>query len=310
MSVGRSSQIVSQNLKRDDECFPPVTCRVRKFIDRWGGLRMKVYISVDMEGSAGIVDELHLLPQGGSEFSLACRLLTAEVNAAIEGAFEGGATEVVVNDGHEEMRNLDPEALHPDARLIQGKIKPAHMVEGLDDTFDAAFLVGYHAPSGVRDGVLNHTFHPYTFRCNGEVWGEIAFNSSVAGHYGVPVVLVVGDDAAVRNAQETLPSHVGVSVKRGITRLAGESLHPSRAQELIRQGAKDAMAKVDQIQPFKVKTPVTVEMDLYFSQQADVATLIPTVERVADRTIRFTADNAKEAHRTFVATNIINRNLL
>lgn len=271
---------------------------------------MKVYISVDMEGTAGIVDELHLVPSGGGEFSLGCRLLTAEVNAAIEGAFEAGATEIIVNDGHEEMRNLDPEALHPDVRLIQGKIKPAHMVEGLDNSFDAAFFVGYHAPSGVPDGVLNHTFHPYTFRCNGEVWGEIAFNASVAGHYEVPVVLVVGDDAAIRNAEETLPAHVGVSVKRGITRMAGESLHPSRAQELIRQGAKDAIAMINQAEPFKVQTPVTVEMDLYFSQQADVASLIPTVERIADRTIRFTADSAKEAHRIFVATNIINRNLL
>ncbi len=187
---------------------------------------MKIYLSVDIEGCAGIVAREQGSITGGAEYEMGRRLMTAEANAAIEGALEAGATEIVVNDSHALMRNIPPLELHPKARLIQGRVKHLFMVEGLDETFDAVFLVGYHAPAGVRDGVLNHAFHPYELRYNGTVFSEIGLTASVAGHFGVPVALVTGDDAAVRDAEALLPPHVGVSVKRGITRVAGESLHP------------------------------------------------------------------------------------
>jgi D-amino peptidase len=172
------------------------------------------------------------------------------------------------------------------------------------------FLVGYHAQAGVRDGVLNHAFHPYELRYNGRVWSEIGLSASVAGHFGVPVPLVTGDAAAVRVAEECLPPHVGVSVKRGITRLGGESVHPERAREMIRDGARRAMERLPEVEPLRVDTPVTIEIDFYYSIQADVAALIPTTERIGDRTLRFQAADAAEAYRTFLATYYIQRDLV
>jgi D-amino peptidase len=271
---------------------------------------MKIYISVDIEGCAGVVDRLHGMREGGPEYELGKLLMTEEANAAIQGALDAGATEIVVNDSHGQMRNLIPTLLHPQARLIQGRVKHLFMTEGLDGTFDAVFLVGYHASAGIRDGVLNHAFHPYELRYNGRVWSETGLTASIAGHYGVPVALVTGDDAAIRDAEAILPPHVGVSVKRGISRLAGDSLHPEAARTLIRDGARRAIERLSEFEPLRVSTPVTIEIDCYYSQQADITALIPTVERTGDRTVRFQAPDALSAYRTFLATYYIARDLI
>jgi D-amino peptidase len=269
---------------------------------------VKVYMSIDIEGMAGIVDAIQgNIETGGAEYEMARRLMTEEANAAIEGALAAGATEIVVNDSHAQMRNLVPELLNPKARLIQGRVKHAFMVEGLDASYDAVFLVGYHASAGIRDGVLNHAFHPYELRYNGRVWSETGLSASVAGHFGVPVALVTGDDAAIRDAEAILPPHVGVSVKRGITRFAGESLHPTEARQRIKAGAQQALERLGESRPLTLQTPIDVEMDFYFSFQADLASLIPTTERVGNRTIRYRSPNAEEAYRTFLATNYISR---
>jgi D-amino peptidase len=268
-------------------------------------------MSVDIEGVAGVIERAQGdISAGGFEFQLGRKLMTDETNAAIEGALEAGATEIVVNDSHGPMRSLLPYELHPKASLIQGRIKHRFMVEGLDESFDAVFLVGYHAPAGVRDGVLNHAFHPYELRYNGVVYSEIGLTASVAGHYDVPVALVTGDDAAIRDAETLLPPHVGVSVKRGITRMAGESVHPSVASDRIRAAAREALERLGEFEPLKVATPVTIDMDLYHSPQADITALIPGVERIGDRTVKFSAPNALEAYRTFLATYYIQRDLV
>jgi D-amino peptidase len=271
---------------------------------------MKGYMSVDIEGVAGVIDRSQGALDGGRDFELGRLLMTEETNAAIQGALDAGADEIVINDSHGPMRALLPLQLHPKATLIQGRIKHRFMVEGLDDSFDAVFMVGYHAPAGVRDGVLNHAFHPYELRYNGQVWSEIGLTASIAGHYGVPVALVTGDDAAIRDAEALLPPHVGVSVKRGISRLGGESVHPEVARERIRDGARQAIERLAEFKPLKVTTPVEIEMDLYHSPQADITALIPTVERVGDRTVRFESPDALRAYQTFLATYYIIRDLV
>lgn len=268
---------------------------------------MKIYMSVDIEGCAGIVDRMHGNREGGPEYELGKLIMTEEANAAIQGALDAGATELVVNDSHGQMRNLIPTLLHPKARLIQGRGKHLFMCEGLDGSFDAVFLVGYHGSAGIRDGVLNHAFHPYELRYNGRVWSETGLTASVAGHYGVPVALVTGDDAAVRDAEAILPPHVGVSVKRGISRLAGDSLSPAEARARIRDGARRAVERLGEFEPLQVDTPVNVEFDCYYSMQADITALIPTVERVGDRTVRYQSPDALAAYRTFLATYYIAR---
>lgn len=271
---------------------------------------MKVYMSVDIEGVAGVVDALQgNVTTGGSDFELGRRLMTEEANAAIEGALAAGATEILVNDSHASMRNLLPELLHPKAKLIQGRLKPDFMVEGLDSSFDAVFFVGYHAAAGVPDGVLNHAYHPYELRGNGQVWSETGINAMMAGYYGVPVALITGDDAAVRDAETILPPHIGVSVKRGITRYAGESLHPTEARTRIRAAAEESLRRLSEWKPVQTSTPVTIEMDLYYSFQADIVALMPTVERVGERTIRFRADDPLSAFHTFVASYYLTRSV-
>jgi len=268
---------------------------------------MKVYMSVDIEGVAGVVDRLHGSLTGGAEYALGRRLMTLETNAAIEGALEAGATEIVVNDSHGPMINLLPEELNPKATLIQGRLKHLFMVEGLDDSFDAMFLVGYHASAGIRDGVLNHAFHPYELRYNGTVWSETGLNASVAGYFGVPVALVTGDDAAIRDAETILPPHVGVSVKRGITRFSGESLHPELARERIKNAARQAIEQLDGRQPLTLETPLTVDIDFYHSIEADASSMMPTVERTGNRSVRYVAPDALQAYRTFLASYYLTR---
>ena len=269
---------------------------------------MRVYISADIEGVAGIVDGLQgNINNGGAEYEAGRRLMTAEVNAAIQGAVDAGATEIVVNDSHGQMRNLVPTELDPRARLIQGRLKPLFMAEGLNDSFAACFLVGYHGGPGSRYGVLNHAFHPYELRVNGRVWTETGLTAMVAGHYGVPTVLITGDTAAIKEGKEQVPGIHGVVVKEGISRVAADSVHPERARELIREGARAALAARGSIAPLVVSSPVRFEFETYFSPQADAIALMPTVERLGDRTVAFTAADPVTAYRNFVASYYINR---
>lgn len=268
---------------------------------------MKVYISCDMEGVAGIVDRLQGNPDGGVEYERGRRFYTAEVNAAIDGVLDLGPAEFVVNDAHGNMRNIVPNELHGRARLIQGKLKPLYMAEGLDASFDACFLIGYHAPAGSQQGVLNHALHPYAFRMNGKPLTETSLTAAVAGHFGVPTVLITGDRAGIESATELLGegSFVGVIVKEGITRRSALSLHPDEAVELIRAGARKAIAELDRFEPYRVECPVTIEMDLYYSIQADAVGLMPGVRRLGGRTVGFEAPDVVQAYRTIMASNIL-----
>lgn len=266
---------------------------------------MRVYITVDIEGVAGVVDFSQGDVAGGADYELGRRLMTAEANAAIEGALEAGATEIIVNDGHAAARNLVPTMLHPKAKLIQGRVKVGGICAGLDGPFDAALAVGYHAPPSRADGILNHAYHPFDLRYNGVIWDEVGLVASVAGHFDTPLALVTGDEAAIERAEELLPAHVGVAVKRGLTRFAAESLHPDEACRLIKEGAREALTRLGEFEPYKPDLPVTVEETLYYSQQADAVELIPGIERVDARTIRYQSPDALTAYRTFIATSYI-----
>ena len=269
---------------------------------------MRVYITVDFEGIAGVVDFSQGDPTGGADYALGQKLMTLETNAAVEGALEGGATEVVVNDGHGKARNLMPELMHRKARLIQGRVKPLGICAGIDDSFDLALAVGYHAPPSRSDGILNHAYHPYVLKWNGVEWDEVGLVAAVAGHYGVPLGLVTGDDATIERCESLLPPHVGVSVKKGLTRFAADSLHPEEARERIRAGAKEAVERQAEFGPLRFDAPIIVEETLYWSQQADMVMMIPTMERVDGRTVRYESPTALDAYQTFIATAFIAQN--
>ncbi len=273
---------------------------------------VNVFISADIEGTAGIVDWQQVRGPG-TEYEIGRQLLADEVNAGIDGAVLAGARHVLVNDAHWTMQNLHPGALHHNASYLSGKHKPLYMMEGLDASFDAAFMLGYHGAISAERAILSHTYNPaaiWETRLNGVPVGESALNALVALHHGVPVVLITGDQATADEAQPFLPSIETVIVKRSITRSSAESLHPDRACELIREGAKRALSRVDSVPTPSIELPATVEITFLTADMAEMSTWIRGVERTAARTVRVTDDDPLRLYRTFVTIISLTRSLV
>ena len=271
---------------------------------------MKVFLSTDMEGTAGIVDWQQALGPG-PEYERARSLLMAEVNAAIDGAAEAGATEFVVNDAHWLTRNLDPESLHGSAAYVSGRHKPMYMMEGIDRTFDLAFFVSYHGSMGGPPSVLSHTYNPDAVaeaRLDGTVVGESGINALVAAGFEVPVGLVTGDDVTIVEAAPWFPGAELVTVKRSIGRMSAESLHPERARELIRDGARRAVEHVTGMRPPTVAVPAALQVDLRTADLATLATMVRGVEPTGPRTIVIEGDPI-EVYRRFCAVLSLTRHL-
>lgn len=260
---------------------------------------MKTYISVDMEGISGVVDWTQIVKGKESEdYDRFRALMVQDVNAAVEGALEAGATTILVNDAHASMRNILITALHPEAELVTGTPKPLSMMEGLDGSFQAVFFIGYHARAGAP-GVLNHTYSGTLMECrfNGQAVGETGLNAAVAGHFGVPVALVTGDDLVTAEACDLLGPVRTVAVKQALGRYAARCLHPDRTRDLIRIAAREALGRLDAVRPYRPVLPLRVEIDLRDSGQADAAMLLPGLDRVGGRTVAFTAPDLLRAYR-------------
>ena len=251
---------------------------------------MKVFISADMEGISGITDSDEMVFEG-REFERARKLLTGDVNAAIAGAFDGGATEVVVNESHWMMRNLLVEDVDPRAEVIRGSIKRGVMMEGLDESFGAVFFVGYHSMHGVPFGVMNHTMlgkEIQNMYLDGEPAGEIVINAAYAGSMGVPVALVTGDQTCIKEAKDMLGAAVeGAQVKEGRGRFTARLLPPAVAHERIRAAAKRAVEGAPQKQVFKAASPATMGIEFTSTAMAETCSWIPTVKRTGPRSVEF-----------------------
>jgi D-amino peptidase len=265
----------------------------------------KVFISADMEGISGIVHGDQTTP-GTSEYSAGRKWMAGDVNAAVEGALEAGATEVVVNDSHGSMRNIDPDDLHPQAILISGSPKPLSMMQGIDASFAACLFIGYHAKAGTWDAILDHTISGSVVRAikvNGVELPELGLNAAIAGYYGVPVVLVSGDAAVCRQTGEVLGKDVTtIAVKEAYGRLAAKLVPMAESRRLIKEGVKDALGKIARIKPFKMAAPYRFELAYHISAQADMgAMLLSEVTRPDARTLAFTANDLIEGFRTLRA---------
>ena len=251
---------------------------------------MKIYISADIEGVAGIVIPAHGQP-GNVEYERARRLMTLEVNAAIAGAFDGGAAEVLVNDSHGPQMNLLPDLLDPRAEALLGRPKPAGMCAGLDAGFDGVFLTGYHAGAG-QHGVLSHTINGFAFwaiRVNGIDCAEATLYGAYAGSLGVPVALLTGDDRLMAQCAPMFPQARTVLVKHAIGQRAARSLSPERACDAIRAGAAAAVRNLAACRPAEIAPPYRLEIDLTSVTLADLASLIPVAARTGPRTVAFDA---------------------
>ena len=269
---------------------------------------MRVYLSVDLEGIAGVS---HPGPtrRTDAEHPAAADLMVGETNAAIAGAVAAGATDVLVNDSHGGMYNLRPEAVDPAARLLQGQ-KPWSMVAGAapvdgGPAFDVALFVGYHARAGHPTGTIAHTYTggPVETRLNGRPTGEYGFNALALGAWGIPVGLVAGDDALAAEVEGWLPWAERIVVKQGFGSNAAASLHPERAREAIRTGAARAVerARAGELRVLEVDRPVVIEVDYRRGLEADYAAIVPGAERIGDRTVRHPGPDPLTAYRGFLA---------
>jgi D-amino peptidase len=231
--------------------------------------------------------------------------MTAEVNAAIEGALAGGAEEVIVNDSHDGMRNLIPEELHPSCRFISGNDKALGMVQGVDlPEVGALFYTGYHAKAGTPSAPLAHTWTGWLndVRFDGRSVGEWGINAATAGHFGVPVALVTGDDKAVAQTRAFCGENVvGVVVKEGLSTFAAIHLHPTRAQQLIRAGAEDAIRRARDLRPYTLPAGCRIELDFDHQARADQACYVPGIERTGERTVAFVPSDGLQFISTFRA---------
>jgi D-amino peptidase len=266
---------------------------------------MRVYVSVDMEGVAGVVHEDQtdpIDPRHAGEYNRMRRLMTAEANAAVEGALAAGAERVLVNDSHWLMTNLLAEELHPAAELMSGNPKARSMVEGVDDGFDAALFIGYHGRAGTRHAIIDHTYtsRVHEARLNGRPVGELALNAALAGTFGVPVAMVSGDQALAAEAKELLGDAVEtVVVKHAVGRFAARSVAPSVACRLIRDGARAALAR--RHEPFRLPAPIRLEVEFAETHMADMAELLPGSQRPGGRTVTFIHDDYREVFRAWRA---------
>jgi D-amino peptidase len=256
----------------------------------------KVFISVDMEGISGISGS-DQLSAAGAEYGRSRKLMADDANAAIRGARAGGATEIVVNDSHGSMRNLRLEDLEPGARLISHSFKRSGMMEGLDDSFDAVIFVGYHAQAGTPNGLFAHTGSGVVadVRVNGRSLGEGGLNTLVAGWYGVPVVLVTGDDVAVKQVAAIATGVRSVVVKRAINQRAVELRPLEEVHREIEAAAKEVVAGARRAAP-KRESAYSVEVQFQDTYIPEVAESLPGMRRPAPDTIAFSADTMPRAY--------------
>ncbi len=269
----------------------------------------KVYISVDMEGISGVNGD-DQTSAGQPEYGRARKLMVEDANAAIRGAFAGGATDVLVNDSHGSQRNLLPEDLDPRARLISHSFKRHGMMEGLDETFDCVLFIGYHAKASAPRGLFAHTGSGVVrdLQLNGVSIGEGGMNAAMAAWYGVAVALVTGDDTAVDEVKAIAPGVTGVVVKRAINTRAVELSPLADARRRIEAGAKDAVAAAKKPAPVRTGS-YKVAMQFRDVTIPEVASAFREMTRPAPDTIAFERDAMPDAYRLIrVLYRFINTN--
>jgi len=265
-----------------------------------GGINMRIFISVDIEGISGVTTAAETRP-GGYDYELARRWMTAETNAAIAAAFEAGASRVLVNDSHGSMSNLLLDDLDPRAEVIRGWLKPLGMMQGIDQGWDAAFFVGYHTAAGHGEGLLAHTINGgsfHTVRLNGRPVSEAELNAAIAGEFGVPIVLVTGDALLEPAVRSLLDPVQFVAVKTGMARETAQLLHPTRGRQLVYDGALAAMRLVGAAGPVHLPAPYRIELEYRSTDLAALASFVPTVERLGGRTVAFTSPTLARAMTT------------
>ena len=273
---------------------------------------MKIFISSDMEGTAGVVDWNQCIA-GNPEYQYYRGLLQNEINASIKGAQAAGAKEFLVNDSHSAMQNLYPDKLEGNARYLSGKQKPMYMMQGLDSTYDAIFFVSYHGSMSSEASILSHTYNPRAIadiRLNGEFVSEAGLNALVAQAYGVPIVLVTGDETTEVETRMWAPDVVAAVVKKSVTRFAADSMHPNQACDLIFEKAKEAITNLKSMSAPKIALPATIEITFHNNDFADMATWLPGTKKTGTKKVELTDADPLQLFRRFITTVILTRTIV
>jgi D-amino peptidase len=271
---------------------------------------MRVLVSVDMEGIAGVVDPDDIRP-GHAEYERNRGLLTAEASAAVRGvlAYDAGA-DVLVSDAHAVFRNLLPDKLDRRAELLRGNPKPWGMMSGIDENIDAVVFIGYHGKAGTPRSVLAHTISGAVvadLRCNGRSLGELGLNTALAAHFGVPPVLVAGDDSVAEEAADVAPGMRSVIVKRALGARAAAALHPEEACDRIERELPGALADRALVKPLHFDGPVVLEVTVHATRMTDHALLVPGMELADGRTLRYAAPDFPAAYRVSELIAVLGR---
>jgi D-amino peptidase len=251
--------------------------------------QVKVYISADMEGIGGVVTG-EQLGTSGFEYQRFREFMTEEVLAAIRGARAGGATEILVSDSHGNGQNLLIDKLPDDVQVVRSWPRPLGMMEGIDETFACVLFIGYHTATSNPAGVRAHTFSSATLtdvRLNSISVAEAGFNAAVAGHFGVPVAMISGDDAIVAEATRYIGELEGAVVKRALSFHSARTLTPRAAQSLIEETARRAVERRRSFRPFRLEGAVTLDVSFKNYRQAELLAYLPIVERTDSHSIRF-----------------------
>ncbi|MCR8994165.1 M55 family metallopeptidase [Brevibacillus sp. 7WMA2] len=264
---------------------------------------MKVFISCDMEGISGITDPTYINPETGSNYQRGRAYMTHDVNAVIEGAIAAGATEILVADSHENLNNIHLEDLHPQARLLRGTPRDHSMMHGLDETYDAVFLIGYHTRHGVP-GVLSHTMSRVikNMYINGQVVGEFGFNAIYAGLYSVPVCLVSGDNLIAEEALGLIPDIQTAIVKYATSRTSAICLSLQESRAILQEQASLALQRCKEIVPLTTKLPLELKIEFSHYGQAEMAAIVPETVIIPNTTeVTYYAKNQSDMYKTMRA---------
>jgi D-amino peptidase len=266
---------------------------------------MKILIAADMEGITGVTSWDQVNPDH-PEYTRFRKRMTDDVNAAIHGAFAGGATSVLVKDGHNTDGNILIEELDPRAVLLAGSPSRLAMVEGVDQGVDGVMFVGYHARMGAVHAILDHTWSDERVSglwINERAFGESGLNGAVCGHFDVPVIMASGDQTLCAEVREFFGNQIETAqVKKALSRMSAECLPPSVTAGLIAGAAQHAVLKLKEgksPRPFKVTAPIRMEIEFIQSEMADNATVMPGAERGSDRRVAYTADDMLTIYRAF-----------
>ncbi|MBJ88965.1 MAG: hypothetical protein CMO98_03810 [Woeseia sp.] len=260
---------------------------------------LRIYISADMEGVVGAVTAEQLAP-GGFEYQRFREFMTEEVKVAIDAGRAAGATEFLVSDSHGNGQNLLIERLPDDVMVVRSWPRPLGMMEGIDETFDGVIFLGYHSSTTNMRGVRAHTMSSATItaiRLNGVEMTEGSINAAIAGHFGVPVIMVSGDDVAVAENQVLIGDIEGAVVKWAKGFHSAQTLTPEAAYEVIRTRTMAAISRIDDFEAYTMKKPIELELSLKHYRPVELLDYLPNVEKVNSHTIRFVAEDMLEISR-------------